>query len=158
MNRASVVKSAVLLALLSSTLIAPISAQAQSGKRLCGQWATLPNGAGYAALVVEVTRDESNGGPCSGAEEMSSQMIGKVYFPGSPYRSAMSTILWTRVHNVTCESIGKLFISADHTKEDMCQYMTGYYNYTVVKDSAQNTTTYTQKQKSSEKDPTIVNF
>jgi hypothetical protein len=146
MNRASEVKSAVLLALLSATLIAPISAQAQSGKRMCGQWAALPNGAGYAALVVEVPRDNTDEGKCTGAENMTTTALATTYFAASSFVSAIPSMTWTRVHEVTCESVGKNFISADHTKEDMCQYMDGFYNYTVVKDSAKNTTVYTKKE------------
>jgi hypothetical protein len=135
---------------MCAALALSASAQAEPGRRMCGQWAALPNGAGYIAVLIEIVRSESNGDHCDFVEKMSTGFMQQYLFTGT-YRPLIPNLSWTHVREVTCESVGKNFISADHPKEDMCQYMEGYYAYTVVKDSTKNTTTYNQKHKSNEK-------
>jgi len=140
MNKQLAVRASLAVALISAALVVSTGAQAQSGKRICGQWAALPGGAGYAGILVEV----QNGGSiqaneaCDKAKSKSpSSVFGSTAL--APYLSAMT---WTVQGTTACENVGKYFTSADHTNVDMCQYMNGYDGYAVVKMTSTNTTTY----------------
>lgn len=142
MNKKMTVRPSLTLAMLALALMTSVNVQAQSGKRICGQWAALPGGAGYAGILVEV----QNGGSiqaneaCDKAKSKSpSSVFGSTAL--APYLASMT---WTVQGTTACENVGKYFTSADHTNVDMCQYMNGYNGYAVVKMTSTNTTTYTQ--------------
>ncbi|MFA7238909.1 MAG: hypothetical protein WC091_02260 [Sulfuricellaceae bacterium] len=137
-----ILKSASALALLTTVLIAPASAYAQSGHRICGQWAALPNNAGYAGILVEV----KNGGSleanqaCDKARHKSPNEV----FASASFAPYLASMTWHMQGTTACENLGQYFMSADHPNQDMCQYMNGYTGYAVVKSAAANTTTYAQ--------------
>ena len=142
MNKRATVKLSLLAPMLCAALALSASALAQSGKRICGQWGAIPNNGGYVGLLIEVPNDGSivSNDECSAVKSISATTImARVGWSAAQ----VAAVTWTKQGTTACENVGKYFTSADHTKEDMCQYMQGRQEYTVIKSTAENKTTYT---------------
>jgi len=141
MNKKTAMKVSLLAPLMCVVLAMSASVQAQPGKRLCGKMAALPNGAGYAAILVEVKNKVAYYSGCSVGVDADPAAVFANNADVAPYLASMA---WSNIVNGVCESVGANFTSADHTNVDMCDYMEGQAKYAVVKKSATNSTTYTR--------------
>lgn len=141
MNQKNILKTIPSVALAAAILLGPVTANAQSGSRLCG-WVADVTSEGKVVQVIgnlyEARSDDpSYAKQCDGAiNDMSSAI------KSDP---KMNALTWTKVFKWTCTSIGERFVSKTHGSSDMCAFMVSKTPYQVVKDNIANTTVYTQK-------------
>ncbi|MCE2680476.1 MAG: hypothetical protein LW629_08540 [Burkholderiales bacterium] len=117
-------------------------AHAQKGSRLCGWVANYQTQTGPQALafLYEIrTADASDGRQCS-------EFISKVYDKAIKSNAQLSQLPFQKVEKATCESVGSIFIGAQHPSNDMCDYMEAKKPFQVQKSLVNNvpTTVYTK--------------
>jgi hypothetical protein len=135
MNKKSAVKLSLLAPMLCAALALSASAQAQSGHRLYGHIAALPDG-GYVGRLEEQDKG-------SKPDEWVKGGTPTVDFSYDSYtKPQISKVTWVYLTGATCESVGTNFLSGDHTNVDMCQYMKAGDYYLVVKNAKTNKTFY----------------
>ena len=128
----TLVRLSTSVALLASVMAAPTVAFAQSGSRLCGWTAMVPNGQVIGLLYEARSADASYHKQCDDVIKQMKSAIDK--------DPTMSKLQWNEVKRATCESVGKYFTSTAKPSEDMCDSMEAKKGYKVVKESAANTT------------------
>ncbi|MCK9201931.1 MAG: hypothetical protein M0P59_09860 [Gallionella sp.] len=144
---------AVVLAMLAAVLAVPTSAYAQSGKRVCGMYAPIPNSTGeivgYAGIIVKV--DNGNGAKANQACDDVHKVKPNNTFANTAFAPVLPYMTWKNFSSTACENIGKYFTSTDHPDVDMCMYMATYKGNAIVKSQvtpattpATTTTSYTQ--------------
>jgi hypothetical protein len=132
MKLTTLVRLTTSVALLASVMAAPSVAFAQSGSRLCGWTAMVPNGQVVGLLYEARDKDASYHKQCDEAISKMKSGIDK--------DPTLKQLQWTEVKRATCESVGKYFTSTAKPSADMCDYMGAKSGYKVVKESAANTT------------------
>lgn len=142
MNKRRAVRWPLAVAVVSVAWLASGAVQAQSGKRICGQWGALPNEGGYVGILVEV---QNKGDPVranAACDKLKSISPEEVFASVGWSKAVAAAMQWTVQGTTACESVGKYFVSTAQPNVDMCQYMGGYSNYVVRKDADSTSTLY----------------
>ncbi len=141
MKKTSIVQISSAIALVAATLVAPNTAFAQSGSRLCGWTADLKSSTGavigkIGMLYEARTKDSSYTRQCNEAKSKMKD--------GIDSKEETKSLTWTEINKKTCEEVGAAFTSTDHTNGDMCDYMDAKQPYKVTKKpNSENITTTT---------------
>ncbi len=130
MKKTSIALVSLTMSLLAATLVAPNTALAQSGSRLCGWYATMDDKAGTQAIAFLTELRETD---LYYAKQCSESFLDEKLKKNTENDATLNGYKWIKVKKATCESVGEHFTSATQTSTDICNSMNPYTPYKVVK-------------------------
>ncbi len=131
MKKTSIALVSLTMSLLAAALVVPNTALAQPGSRLCGWYTTMGDTTGARAIgfLTELRETESAYGAACDEDELNAKF--EKYIKND---ATLASYTWTKVQKNTCESVGQYFTSANQINNDICDSMTAYTHYKILKE------------------------